>query len=114
MENGDLRVWHIPQIPGKPFEVPVRTPEEGWRLIETLALYDAFQLAHKIKSDYSNASGLSVFRDGEWADWYDDETGSDLDEMASEEGWILFDKEYQAAIWQGVHRVEKSRRFVKA
>ena len=66
--EGDFRVWWTPQVPGEPFEVPVPTWEEGIRLLNTLAAYDLFQLAHHIKPDYSNAGGLLVFRGGEWED----------------------------------------------
>ena len=71
--DGDFKVWWIPQVPGAPFEVPVPTRDEGVRLLNTLAAYDLFQLAHHIKPDYSNAGGLVVFRSGEWED-VEDET----------------------------------------
>lgn len=79
-KEGDLKIWHVPQIPGQPFEVPVSTPEEGAKLLDVLADYDAFQYEHSIKPDYCNAGGLSVFEDGEWVDWTHPETGMDLDE----------------------------------
>jgi hypothetical protein len=79
---GDLKVWWIPQVPGKPFETPVATLVEGKLLIETLARYDEFQFKHKIKPDYSNAGGLMVFdEDHEWSDWSGD-YGEELDEYA--------------------------------
>lgn len=79
--TGELRVWHIPQVPGKPFHVSVKTVEEGVRVINLLADYDAFQLAENIKPDYCNASGIEQFGDygvDEWSDvdledWDDDE-----------------------------------------
>ena len=80
--EGDLKVWWIPQVPMKPFEYPVTTPLEGAILCDALALYDAFQFENNVKPDYSNAGGLQVFEDGEWNDWYDDETGEDFDEWA--------------------------------
>lgn len=78
--EGDLQVWHIPQVPGKSFEVAVSTPQEGKRVMEILAAYDLFQLHHYIKPDYSNAQGLNVFEDSEWISWYD-EDGNDIDEL---------------------------------
>ena len=80
-QNGDLRVWWIPQIPMTPFYVPVRSLREGSLVLDTLALYDAFQLNHHIKPDYSNVGGLHVFDaqddtegpDGSWVDWCDDD-----------------------------------------
>lgn len=82
VQSGDLRVWHIPQIPGKPFYVEVASPDEAIRIMQLLADYDYFQLKHNIKPDYSNAQGLQVYdNDGEWVDWYDDE-GDDIDAYA--------------------------------
>ena len=66
--EGDLKVWWIPQVPGTPFEREVPTLAEGRRLLNTLTAYDAFQLEHHIKPDYSNAGGLMVWEDGEWCD----------------------------------------------
>lgn len=74
----DLRVWWIPQIPGKPFYVNVSSVAEGVKLMDVLAKYDAFQLEHNIKPDYSNAGGLEMKdADGYWSDWYDEESGLD-------------------------------------
>lgn len=80
--KGDLRVWWIPQVPGKPFRVPVTSPAEAKKLILVLAEYDAFQFNNNIKPDYCNAGGLECFSqdgDGEWWDWYDEATGDDID-----------------------------------
>lgn len=75
---GDLRVWWIPQIPGKPFHVAVPNPEAARTILDVLANYDLFQLKHNIKGDYCNAGGLEVF-EGEWCEWYDEEFGDDID-----------------------------------
>lgn len=75
--EGSLRVWHIPQIPGKPFHVVVGMLTEAKLIIETLGDYDNFQLLHKVKPDFSSATGLEVFRDGEWEEW-ESEQGDDI------------------------------------
>lgn len=85
---GDLRVWHIPQVPMKPFHVPVQSPDEAVKILQVLAWYDIFQFENRIKPDYCNASGLEVmedFIDGEpqWIDWNDPETDEDIDAYAS-------------------------------
>lgn len=79
-----LRVWWIPQVPGKPFYVPVDSVAEGVRIMDTLARYDLFQLENNIKPDYANVGGLEMWdldSDGEgtpgWISWYDEETGED-------------------------------------
>ena len=79
MKEGDLKVWWIPQVPMKSFYVPVETPQEAKKLLKTLAEYDLFQHKNKVKSDYCNAGGLLVYEDDEWSEWYDEETGDDID-----------------------------------
>lgn len=94
-KHGDLKVWWIPQIPGKPFEVPVASLVEAKLLLDTLAYYDQFQLDNNIKPDYCNAGGLKFFDendkqqgqgdswgewDGSWCDWEDDD-GNGIDEF---------------------------------
>ena len=68
-----LRVWWIPQIGiNETFYVPVNTAEEGKKLLDTLATYDAFQLQNNVKPDYCNIGGLQIFdeEENEWCDWY--------------------------------------------
>ena len=83
---GALRVWHIPQVSGKPFHVYVDTLQEAQRVLNILANYDLFQFKHKIKPDYCSAAGLEQYveDDGDgkpgWCEWYDEETGDDIDE----------------------------------
>ena len=68
-QEGDLRIWWVPQVPGKPFHVDVSNIREALVLLDVLAKYDLFQYEHRIKPDYSNAGGLEVFEDGEWSEW---------------------------------------------
>ena len=85
-KNGDLRVWWIPQVPGKPFYQAVTSLVEAKLLLNALAEYDTFQFENRIKPDYCNAGGLQVYEaeleslDGQdgWCDWYD-ENGDDID-----------------------------------
>lgn len=83
VQPGALRVWWCPQVPCEPFHAAVTSPAEAKRLLATLAEYDLFQLKHRIKPDFCNAGGLECFSqdgDGEWCEWYDPETGADIDE----------------------------------
>lgn len=75
-----LRVWWIPQVPMKPFLVPVRNIREAQLVLDALARYDRFQFENNIKPDYCNAGGLSYFDEGEndWLDWEDDD-GNNID-----------------------------------
>ena len=77
-----LRVWHIPQVPGKPFYVEAESIQEAVKLMNTLAAYDSFQLENNIKGDYANMNGLEFY----------DETISDqeLVEMGLEDRWMTW------------------------
>ena len=80
--EGDLRVWWIPQVPGESFIVYVDTIDEGRKVCEILAEYDLFQFNKNVKPDYSNAGGVQVYEaDGnggiDWFDAYNDE-GDDV------------------------------------
>lgn len=94
LKFGDLRVWHIPQIPMQGFYVYVKKLEQAKLIIDTLAEYDLFQLKHNVKPDYSNASGLQVYspRDprypdvpvpGVWEEW-ESAHGENIDEWEPE------------------------------
>jgi hypothetical protein len=72
------RVYWFPQVPCKPFHVPVYTLQEAKKILTTLAEYDKFQLENNIKPDYCNTGGLEVFEDGEWVEWSDEE-GNNID-----------------------------------
>lgn len=81
-----FRVWHIPQVPMKAFFVEVSSVEEGVKMMDALANYDAFQYENNIKPDYCNVNGLHMWDDqltdddvkemgldDKWVDWYNDE-----------------------------------------
>lgn len=80
---GDLRVWWIPQLPGKPFHISVTTPAEAKKVLCVLADYDLFQLEHNIKPDFCNAGGLEVYlgRAQGWESW-SNENGEEIDEVS--------------------------------
>lgn len=82
--QGALRVWWIPQVPGRQFFVEVESVDEAIKVLGLLARYDLFQLKHQIKGDFCNAGGLECFSqdgDGGWCDWYDEESGGDIDDV---------------------------------
>lgn len=80
--NGDLSVWWIPQIPMKPFYVPVKNIDEAKLILNTLADYDLFQFNNRIKPDYSNTGGLEIYE-------YDYETSDDWHEWEDEDGYTI-------------------------
>jgi hypothetical protein len=76
--QGALRIWWIPQIPGKPFHWPVADFAQAALMLDALAGYDDFQFAQRIKGDYANMGGLQIFDGEQWEDW-EDEEGDDFD-----------------------------------
>lgn len=90
MENKKLRVWWIPQVGcDGTFYVPVESVEEGKKILDLLAAYDAWQLQNKIKPDYTNVGGLQMFdeEEQEWCDWYletDNDYFEDVDEYCEQ------------------------------
>lgn len=82
--NNKLRVWWIPQVgSSNRFYIPVKSVEEGKKVMDLLAAYDMFQLQNNIKPDFCNVGGLQMFVDGEWEDWYletEDDYFDDVDE----------------------------------
>ena len=73
--KSSYKVWHVPQIPMKAFEVPVESAQQGFWLLDVLRDYDLFQYEQKIKLDYANESGLMRWSDEEqeWLDVEEDE-----------------------------------------
>lgn len=71
---GKLRVWWIPQAGAteEAFYIPVETVEEGRKVMDLLAAYDAFQLQNRIKPDYCNCGGVQRWDEDsqDWEDWY--------------------------------------------
>lgn len=80
-----LRVWHIPQVPGKAFHVSVDSLEEAIKILNVLANYDLFQYENNIKPDYCNAQGLQEWDEDskEWMEW-ESEDGFDIREYEEE------------------------------
>lgn len=66
-----LRVWHIPQVSGKPFYIPVNDITEAKKVMDILSAYDLFQLENNIKPDFCNINGVQQFdeQENEWYDW---------------------------------------------
>ena len=69
-----LRVWWIPQAGATEdsFYVPVETIEEGRKVMDMLAAYDAYQRQNRIKPDYCNCGGVQRWDEDsqDWEDWY--------------------------------------------
>ena len=70
-ERTKLRVWHIPQIPGKPFFVYTDNIRDAKKIMDILSAYDLFQLENRIKPDFANVNGVEMWdeTEQEWTDW---------------------------------------------
>ena len=83
-KEGDLKVWWIPQIPMKPFEVDILDKKIGLLILNVLAAYDIFQFEKNIKPDYASVGGLVIYKKNseteemEWVEWFDEITGDDI------------------------------------
>lgn len=90
--NKKLRVWWIPQLGvNEPFYIPVSSVEEGKKLLDILAVYDAYQLQNDVKPDFVNTGGLQIYNPevADWEDWYletEDYCFYDIDEYLSNIG----------------------------
>lgn len=74
-----FRVWHIPQVPGKPFYVQCNSIDTAIGVTELLGQYDLFQLANRIKPDYANANGIQYY-DHEVEEWFEFEMNDELED----------------------------------
>lgn len=86
-----LRVWWIPQVgaDGGAFYIPVNTVEEGKKIMDLLAAYDAFQLQNRIKPDYCNTGGIQSWNEeeSEWENWWmetEDDYFDDVDDYCEQ------------------------------
>lgn len=86
-----LRVWWIPQAgaTGEAFYVPVETVEEGKKVMDMLAAYDAYQRQNRIKPDYCNCGGVQRWDETsqDWEDWYmetEDDYFDDVDDYCEQ------------------------------
>ncbi len=82
-----LRVWWIPQVPGKPFQVEVANLIEAKLLLNALENYDQFQVDNRIKGDYCNCGGLEMWNeeDNDWEEWFNEDYDREIDDYTLEE-----------------------------
>ena len=116
MEN-KLRVWWISQVgaSSEAFYVPVQSVEEGKKVMDILAAYDAFQLQNRIKPDYNNAGGLQVYNPeiADYEDWYletEDDYFDDVDDYCeqcerAEELTEFYQALFEQIDWEKIERM---------
>lgn len=77
-----LKVWWIPQVPGKRFEQEVPDALTGKILLIALGRYDLFLLKNRHRPDFSNAGGMIYFdvQENDWLDW-ESADGNSIDDL---------------------------------
>lgn len=74
--EGDLRVWYIPQVPMQPYivDIPRRegASDEAYMqgaafVLDAIIGLSIFEFENHVKPDYSDATGIERFEDGEWS-----------------------------------------------
>lgn len=78
-KEGDLQVVWIPEPPRQGLRISVSSPEEGWKVIDSLATYDLYLEKQGLAEDWTNFGCLNIFRNGEWEDWESEDGCFDLD-----------------------------------
>ena len=75
-----LKVWFMPaiEVAEKPrYEKEVDSIEQAVFLLNEIAQYTLLLGDASIMPDYSNVGGIMMLENGEWVDWYDEESGID-------------------------------------
>lgn len=92
-----MRIWWVPQVPGKAFHFPVKTLEEAVNIYRVLGKYDLFLLENNHRVDYTNVGGLEVYNEEEgiWEEWVDVETGDTLDDYLRDACYDIENDEYE-------------------
>lgn len=114
----NLRVWWIPQVGiNEIFYVPVNSVEEGKKVMDLLAAYDAFQLQNRVKPDYCNVGGLQIRDENsqQWNDWYletEDDYFDDVDEYCEQceraDELVGFNRElFKQIDWKNINKMTK-------
>ena len=81
--SNKLRIYHIAQVPCKPFYVEVENEKEASKIMDVLTNQHLFLYEENIIPDYSNVMGVEMFDEYEndWLDYYNDEEEMEWDEF---------------------------------
>ncbi len=78
-EEDDLRIWWISNPPSPARYTLAESIDDA---VQSLAILADLDIEDGVEV---NVSGLEVFKDGEWEEWYD-EDGSDIDGIIEQRG----------------------------
>lgn len=70
-----LKVWYIPQVPMRSFEINVHSPEEALDLMELISEFSCVMFENKLRPDYTDCCGLITYCHNydEWVEWYNED-----------------------------------------
>lgn len=71
--EGDVKIWYVPQVPMDAFEMQVPDVQTGWIVLEAIYRVALFELEHNVKPDFANTGGIARYeQDGAGGfDWFD-------------------------------------------
>lgn len=100
-----LKVWWIPQVPMKSFDVFCDSFAVAKALLDSLAQYDLFQFENNIKPDYCNTGGLCIWEESleadengqKWTDW-ESEACDSIQDISMSDCWELDRAHYNATL----------------
>lgn len=72
-EEGDLRIWYVPQVPMPAYTRSIESVEEGFKTLEVIYELAIFEFENKVKPDFCNMGVVARYEiDGAGGfDWYD-------------------------------------------
>jgi len=81
---GDLKIWWVPRLPMRAFELEVSSLSEAKKVLNALDECELFQF-NNTKKYYCNIGGLFVFdnKNG-WVDWKAD-SGEEINDLSLDE-----------------------------
>ena len=68
-----FKAWYIPQVPMKAFEVERGSAAEALAALDLITDFSIFEFDNKVKPDYCDAGGVTVWDEAEQA-WIDYDT----------------------------------------
>lgn len=71
--EGDLKVWYVPQVPMPAFEAAVPDLATAKAVSDALSAFSLFEYENRVKPDYADAGGVARYEpDGDGGfDWFD-------------------------------------------
>ena len=71
MSIAKFKVWYVPQVSMKAFEVECETAEQAQEALDLITNFSNFEFENNVKPDYSDAGGVVEWdeTEQEWCDY---------------------------------------------